>query len=116
MDVSEVWPTHDDDLPPGEVVGADLTEVTGGDLKDEIMFSEGSQSESEIATSLAENIGHVRRKTEEVLASVAVPLLSLPLSQQEMLRCLARLNNASLNLGPKAAFMLVITDQVKLTC
>jgi len=112
MDVSEAWPTPDDDPLPEEEVGAVPIEVTGGYLKDEIMFSKESQSESEIVTSLAENIGQVERKVEEVLASVAVPLLSLPLSHQEMLRCLARLNNASLNLGPKAAFLLVITDQV----
>ena len=85
-------------------------------MKDEIMISKGSQSECDIATSLAEHIGQVERKVEEVLASVAVPLLSLPLSQQEMLRTLAGLNNASWGLGSKAALLLVITDQVELTC
>ena len=108
----EVWPHPDHHLLLKEVGDADSTNVARGgesDLKDQGVSSEESVSECELVTSLAENIGEVERRVEEVMASVAIPLLSFPLSQQEMLLCLARLNSS------KAALLLVITDQVKLT-
>ena len=94
------------------MAAADSTEVARGvDLKEQGV----SVEENAFVTSLEENIGQVERKVEEVMASVAVPLLSLPLSQQEMLLCLARLNSAPWSFGSKAALLLVVTDQVKLT-
>ena len=113
----EVWPHPDYHLLLKEVGGADSTNVAREgecDLKEQGVSSEENVSECELVTSLAENIGEVGGKVEEVMSSVAVPLLSFPLSQQEMLLCLARLNSTHWSLGSKAALLLVITDQVKL--
>ena len=111
-----VWPPPDHHPLPGNVAAADSTsDARGGDLKEQGVSAEGNVSESEFITSLEENIGRVERKVEEVMASIAVPLLSMPLSQQEMLMCLARLNSSPWSFGSKAALLLVFTDQVKLT-
>ena len=111
VDGVEVWPQPDHHLPE-EVAAADSTKVARGvDLKGEVV----SAKENVLVTSLEEDIGQVERKVEEVMASVAVPLLSLPLSHQEMLLCLDRLNSAPWSFGSKAALLLVVTDQVKLT-
>ena len=113
-----VWPTplaldNNPCLQPDGVDGAVSAEVRKGGLTEQAVFTKESSSESELLANLAEHIGRVESKVEEVMASETVPLLSFPLSQQEMLHCLARLNNAPWSLGSSASLLLVITDQVK---
>ena len=93
--------------------GAVAVEVRKGGLTEQAVVTKENSSESELLANLAEHIGRVESKVEEVMASETVPLLSFPLSQQEMLHCLARLNNAPWSLGSSASLLLVITDQVK---
>ena len=64
---------------------------------------------------LEEFVGNIRKAESKALDSVcaaSIPLLWVPLTQQQVVHCSRTLDKKSWDLGSKAAFLFVLTDQV----
>merc|ERR1719192_1740765 len=94
-----------------------LQDSTPGEVSDVAMDdAEGQKWLETDGNALLEGfVGNIRKAESKALDSVcaaSIPLLWVPLTQQQVVHCARTLDTKSWDLGSKAAFLLVLTDQV----
>ena len=92
------------DSTPGEVSYVALDDAEG----QKWLETDGNA----LLEGFADNVRKAESKALDSVCAASIPLLWVPLTQQQMVHCARTLDKKSWDLGSKAAFLLVLTDQV----